>query len=68
MMFHPTRTTQSDRDIPETAPAVRFARLWAFAERMDWGGRWPRWWWRWLLRKCDEANGFNFEHLEADDV
>jgi hypothetical protein len=36
---------------------ARFKRLWDLAERMDWNDRRPRWFWRWLLRKCDEANG-----------
>ncbi len=65
-MFHPTRTIQSDRDIGETAP-IRFPRLWALAERMEWDNRWPRWFWRWLLRKCDEANGHRFEYLEEGE-
>ena len=47
---------------------VRFARLWALAERMDWSGRWPRPFWRWLLRKLDEANGYRFEYLDDANV
>lgn len=36
---------------------VKYRWLWNLAERMDWNDRWPRSFWRWLLRKCDEANG-----------
>ena len=38
--------------------------LWGLAERMDWNSRWPRGFWRWLLRRMDEAHG---HFLEYDD-
>lgn len=50
-----------------TAPKVKYARLWRLAEQMDWDERFPRWFWRWLLRKCDEANGHRFEYLEGGE-
>lgn len=31
--------------------------VWELAERMDWNGRPPKRFWRWLLRKMDERNG-----------
>lgn len=63
MIFHPTKTIQSDRDISDGVPAVRFHRLWAFAERMHWEGLRPRWFWSWLLRRLDAANGYRLEYL-----
>lgn len=62
-MFHPTKTTHSDRDIAETLPAVCFPRLHRFAERMEWDGYWPGWFWFWLVRRLDAANKYRFEHL-----
>lgn len=52
----------------QSAPKVKFPRLWRLAEQMDWDERFPRWFWRWLLRTLDRANGHRFEYLEADDV
>ncbi len=39
------------------ASKSRLKWLWDLAERMDWSDRWPRPFWKWLLRKCDELNG-----------
>ena len=41
---------------------ARLKWLWDLAERMDYNDRWPRKFWRWLLRKCDEVNG----HTDMD--
>lgn len=35
-----------------------FAWLWGVAEQMDWDARFPRSFWRWLLRWCDRRAGY----------
>lgn len=35
-------------------------RLWWLAERMDWNARFPRRFWRWLLKYEDRRHGFYF--------
>ena len=35
-----------------------FYRIWGIAESMDWNGRFPRRFWRWLLRRCDRRSGY----------
>ena len=37
--------------------------LWGLAERMDWEGRFPKRFWRWLLKRMDRAHG---HHLSYD--
>jgi hypothetical protein len=45
------------KELPDHAEKSRLKWLWDLAERMDWSERWPKPFWRWLLRKCDEING-----------
>jgi len=44
--------------------------LWGIAERMDWDRRWPRSFWRWLLKREDRRHGWfhsDEDYVEADD-
>lgn len=41
----------------------RYLRLWAFAEKMHWDDRWPRFFWRWLVHRLDKANQYRFDCL-----
>jgi hypothetical protein len=36
--------------------------LWSLAERADWNGWRPRWFWRWLLKRQDRKHGYNLEY------
>jgi hypothetical protein len=37
-------------------------RVWRLAERADWSGWRPRWFWRWLLKRQDRKHGYNLEY------
>jgi hypothetical protein len=45
---------------------IRRQWLWGLAERMDWNERWPRRFWRWLLIRCDRANGYKLDYDPLD--
>ena len=37
-------------------------RIWRLAERADWNGWRPRWFWQWLLKWQDRKRGYNLEY------
>lgn len=37
-------------------------RLWGLAEKADWGGWPPKFFWRWLLRKLDREHGHELDY------
>ena len=42
-------------------------QLWYFVEHMDWNRRWPRSFWRWLLRRIDRIYGFQCKHYDPPE-
>jgi hypothetical protein len=44
-----------------------FQKVWGLAEQMDWDDRFPRPFWRWLLRWCDRRAGYGIAGEVAPD-
>lgn len=37
-------------------------RIWSLAEKADWKGWRPRFFWRWLLKRCDRSHGHYLDY------
>ncbi len=45
-------------DVHERQETTMFQKVWGVAEQMHWDRRFPRFFWRWLLRWCDRRAGY----------